>query len=723
MSHLAGVQEVGILPAASTAMGSSHSMQQVPTVHPSALNIRHTIRCAKAATGPAPQQHTSQAVQSPGTGQQALRAATAAAPGAKGAQTVPPGAEPGIGPAYTGKPGMPAGTAALNQSARKQKCPKWPGSCSQGAVADANRLHGVAAVALRPRSSKSCSAGKRQTTAKKLVFQQLSLAQQATSSSACKAPLVTAAHSAAKDDAAQQPVVAIRQAASAGAGTPTAKQQAGQDTAGMLVLLPAQTGVKAAEACDAAGPQGVSGARQEAAAASQKKGDPASDPNYHGPQAGSDVQCPHPAADKASSGRRQQWETAICKLRSLAQKHSQDSQEKAVNPAPDMTPEAGALQEQPVARKSDPAALDSHFLPVACGSSHVEALQRQVSVPGRPAALVPAPPDTGQLQLATTNPGTEAQASQAEAAPKPGAEEYTSLSHLRGVMRQQKEQQLETDSLMDTGQKPGSGMTVPLDQQQVQKTARAQSLQQQHLQQVPSMKPRQPGDVMAQQPAGCHAGHAHKRKRVEADAGAKVKLHSTCKVASHMPSAQVPCKRPCLSASGHERPHMPAAQGPPERLKSTETHSWVCGKHPADAAQPSHSGVPGQRAPTGPQQTAGAAPLPCQLVAWPPHCEPNLACLGRHGSQQLPHALPVPLAMQSGHVPAGKALWGEAAVLVPVGQQDKSQGGSEPQQGGLRLDLSSEEDPLLCTQKLPSSQGVHSTCRPHVVPVLTVSTT
>ena len=32
--------------------------------------------------------------------------------------------------------------------------------------------------------------------------------------------------------------------------------------------------------------------------------------------------------------------------------------------------------------------------------------------------------------------------------------------------------------------------------------------------------------------------------------------------------------------------------------------------------------------------------------------------------------------------------------------------GSEGQQGGLRLDLSSEEDPLLCTQRLPSSQGV-----------------
>ena len=34
--------------------------------------------------------------------------------------------------------------------------------------------------------------------------------------------------------------------------------------------------------------------------------------------------------------------------------------------------------------------------------------------------------------------------------------------------------------------------------------------------------------------------------------------------------------------------------------------------------------------------------------------------------------------------------------------------GSEGRQGGLRLDLSSEEDPLLCTQRLPSSQGVYT---------------
>ena len=40
-----------------------------------------------------------------------------------------------------------------------------------------------------------------------------------------------------------------------------------------------------------------------------------------------------------------------------------------------------------------------------------------------------------------------------------------------------------------------------------------------------------------------------------------------------------------------------------------------------------------------------------------------------------------------------------------VGSANASVEGSQVHQDGLRLDLSSEEDPLLCTQRLPSSQG------------------
>ncbi|KAL3133448.1 hypothetical protein ABBQ38_007311 [Trebouxia sp. C0009 RCD-2024] len=698
------------MPAALTAIGNSQT-PQLPAFCPSQTNIRHTTPQAKASTKPAPHEHSSPAVRSSDTGQQALQAATTAVLGAEAARAVPLDAEPGMTPAQTGAPEMPAGVAAPKQSAGNLKCPRWPGSCSQGPVADANRLHGIAAIAVPPRRSKSCSAGKRQHTAKKLIFQQLSLAQQASSSPSCRAPAATAADRGAVDVAEQQPVVAVKQTACAvgGMAVPSADTHAKALEAGIAGKRLGRQTVEVR----LAGSQGVSAARQDAKAAAalcQKEGPAASGTEQHGP-AGSDGQYPHPEADKASGGSQEQWETAISKLRRLAQKHSQDSHENAaaMDTATDMTPEAGALMEQrpvpadeqPPAHNRNPASLRSHLLHAACGPSRDEKLQQQVAVPGRPAAMHPALPGTaGQLQLPTDHPGIGAKALQGEPAPKPGPGDYTALSHAKGVMRQQKQQQLEPDPLPDTGQKPGSSSMV----------LTAPQAPQQHPRQAPSMKPRQPG--------GRHAEHAQKRKRLEADACAVVKPQSAGEVAAHLP-----CKKQRLLASGHQRSHPPAAQG----YQSTERHSLVCGKRQTGAATPCDSGASDQG---GPQQREGAAtvqntaPMPCQLVAWPPNCEPNPACVGiRHDSQQLPRALPVAVAVGVGHLPAASAavgvsvkavvsqaamglLMGEAMVLPPAGQQDKSQGGSEPHQGGLRLDLSSEEDPLLCTQKLPSSQGV-----------------
>ncbi|KAL0054672.1 hypothetical protein WJX82_000828 [Trebouxia sp. C0006] len=50
---------------------------------------------------------------------------------------------------------------------------------------------------------------------------------------------------------------------------------------------------------------------------------------------------------------------------------------------------------------------------------------------------------------------------------------------------------------------------------------------------------------------------------------------------------------------------------------------------------------------------------------------------------------------------AGKQAEGSSAIVEASAGQDDSQG----QLGALRLDLSSEEDPLLCTQRMPPSQG------------------
>ena len=651
---------------------------------------------------------------------------------------------------------MPAGAAAASkEAAGQQRAHRWPGSCSQGAVADANHLHGVAAVVVSAQRSKSCSAGGRQHTAKKLVFQQVSLAQQCSLQSpgapaqGFRAAPATAAGSDAKAGAAGQSV-AFKQAADLAAGAVAApKRPARQD----VVVGPSagQTGVKLAEAgVVAVASQAVPNAQAgvlAAAAVSRKIGSSASVSKQHG-HAGSDGLGLPTEAVRGSSGSQEQWETAVSKLRSLAEKHSQDSHEgAAIDHAIDLGPEAGPQQEhrsapadeQPLAREGDSATPGFHVPPITDHPKHVQALQQQVAVSSRhvdqAAALLGQPP--------VDSHSTEVQTCQGKPESKAGAGVYTGLSRLRALMRQQK-QQLGTDPLLNTGQNPGSSVTVAAGLKQGQSTAGAPQLGQQHPQHTPSMEHTQRGVVKAKahRLGETLADQGHKRKRLEAGACDQVKSHSAA-LASHVLSAQAPCKRQCLPATSTHAAHSPAACGD----QNAERHSLVYGKRPAGAAQP-----PSLTAP----HHSGAAEAGCgsasihdkgPLVAWPMGCEPNLAPALQHDSQQLPPAVPVAAATgsvdsasaaanaentvkavvdettavaaaaevlvgeASGGVPpvgaaGGIPLVGEAAGGVPLaGQQDKSQGGSEVQQGGLRLDLSSEEDPLLCTQKLPSSQG------------------
>ena len=749
---VAGALQGSVMPATSAGIGNSQT-QQMPTAHVSQTDV------GRLCTGPAPQlQLQQQTSQASDPNQPALQAATAAAPAA--AQTPLPVVQKGMTPAHTAKANMPAGAAAFKEPAGQQRGPRWPGSCSQGAVADANRLHGVAAVVVRAQRSKSCSAGGRQHTAKKLVFHQVSLAQQSslpgTSAQALRAAPATAAGSDAKTGAARQSA-ASEEAADAGA-VAASKCQARQE---VFDLSGGQTGAKLAEAAVTSGPQAASNARAgvpAAAAVSQQAGSVASVSQRH-KHAGSDGLGPHTEADKGSTGSQDQWETAVSKLHSLAEKHSQGSQEGAAvdsarnisceGPGPWQEHRAAPADEQTNTRKGGSATPGSHAPPVAGKPRHVQGLQQQVAMPV--AWTVALSDAAGQPQAPIDNSSTGVQACQGELLGKAGQEGYTGLSRLRALMLQQKQkqkQQLGTDPLMDTGQNPSSSGTVAAGLKKVQNTAGAPQLGQQHPQQKTAgapqreqQHPQRAASMERPHPLGeAFAEQGCKRKRLEAGACDQAAPLSAA-TALHMASAQAPCKRQCLPVSSTHSSHGPAAHG----CNNAGRHSLVYGKRSADAAQPS--------SPTAPAK-GGSASMHDRVpqVAWPRGCEPNLAPALQHDSQQLAPALPVASATggkdsaaaaaanvenvvkavvhetaaaaatevlvgkAAGGVPpvgaaVGIPLVGEAAGEVPlVGQQDRSQGGSEAQQGGLRLDLSSEEDPLLCTQKLPSSQGTAPKC-------------
>lgn len=729
---LAGLQQGRVKTATSAGFGNSQT-QQAPAVRASKTGTGHDTSQMMLSVDPQLlQQQPIQAVQASDPVQPAMQAAPADALAA--AKICLPKVHTEATSPQTCQANMHAGMAACKQPAGMQRGSRWPGSCSQGAVADANHLHGVTATVVRAQRSKSCSAGGRQHTAKKLVFQQLSLAQQSSLQSpgvpvpGARASLATAAGSDTRADAAPQPL-ARKQAASTGA-VAAPKQQARQE---VVRPVASQAGGTMAQAGVAVVPQAVSKAKAVVPAAAevfQKEGSAVSVSQ----QSGSEGRGPHSETDKGSNGSQEQWETAVSKLRSLAERHSQDSQEgAAMDIATDIGPACRPMQEhrprppdeQPLARKGPSA---SRGLPVASSPRRVQGLQKQIARPGRPvaqaAALPGAPGQPGQAPMDKS--GTGAQACRGEPMSKAGAAGYTGLSRLRAFMRQQK-QQLKTDPPMDTGQQHCSTATVATE---AQNRTRPPQLGQQPPHQAPSMerKPHSVAAANAYRLEETHTEQGHKRKRLEAGACDQAKPH-TAGGAPHMPSADAQCKRQCLSASSPEPSHSPAAQGGHQ----AERHSLVYGKRPAGAAHPSslnaphHSGSP-QAGSTGTIQPR--APL----VAWPVGCEPIQAPALQRGSQQLP---PVALAAGGKDQPAKAAADGtavkayateaaaevlageasgvsmveEAAGGVPsVGQQDTSQGGSEAQQGGLRLDLSSEEDPLMCTQKLPSSQG---TAPPH----------
>jgi len=70
-----------------------------------------------------------------------------------------------------------------------------------------------------------------------------------------------------------------------------------------------------------------------------------------------------------------------------------------------------------------------------------------------------------------------------------------------------------------------------------------------------------------------------------------------------------------------------------------------------------------------------------------------------------------PSAEAGTEVKEAAAVAGPAVVLPgAIDEASAGQDDSQGQPGGLRLDLSSEEDPLLCTQRMPPSQGESLCC-------------
>ena len=74
-------------------------------------------------------------------------------------------------------------------------------------------------------------------------------------------------------------------------------------------------------------------------------------------------------------------------------------------------------------------------------------------------------------------------------------------------------------------------------------------------------------------------------------------------------------------------------------------------------------------------------------------------------AQAVSRPAAVPVSTTVAGMPSSAAAVATAAAVGSDPPGSSSVEGSQAQQNGLRLDLSSEEDPLLCTQRLPSSQG------------------
>ncbi len=604
-----------------------------------------------------------------------------------------------------------AKSAAANQASSEPS--RWPGSCSQAAVADANAVHGVAAVVVRARRSKSCSGSTamRQHAAKKLTFQQLMLARKPHAGSATgdgkpaqsagqkplgQAKRIDANVSStvpesrlARQEVAEQATAAVAASAMAAPLVPAA-QAACINRKDSRQSPPQQSTHQTESVQQHVHPEGTG--QRPKRADQQQRAD-----QQHG------LQQQAAAGQQAEGSSEQQWQAAISQLHTLAEKHSQDSQDNddasadgaasagiAVRPDDHLVVKPLAVPaDQP--NQSEAAVSKLAGMPCklqtaqgdtssAADQAPAMAHARQALNDSNQAAVSGALQDNPQAvaqqqQLPNANaqqaslsahaamPGCVGQPETGEVPAAPAGPDlvslfraalhgYTGLSGLRQVMQQQRQQQGQTDGQTS---EQGLGQGPRLDPiPELACRLQGQGQKRKAPEEEPAHGSMHPGNGHGMRQGGASC----KRQRLPAPELAK--------------SVIQPAQTDMQSCS--------ASLSPIKGLQMRET------VHPTAA------------------DTAGrAGAQPCVN---PAKTDAQVQVLAKSAADARAGCGVAPAAEAGSEATEAAAVAGPAVVLpgaldeASVGQDD-----SQGQPGGLRLDLSSEEDPLLCTQRMPPSQG------------------
>ena len=248
---------------------------------------------------------------------------------------------------------------------------------------------------------------------------------------------------------------------------------------------------------------------------------------------------------------------------------------------------------------------------------------------------------------------------------------YTGLSRLRQVMRQQTQQQ---------GQNSGKGQTQGFVRTGGQTSEQGQG-------QGPRLDP-------IQELAGRLQGQGQKRKAPE-ERPAQGSMHRGSGHGMRQDRVGDSCKRQRLPTPELAKSGIQPAQ--------TDMQSCSASLSPNKGLQMQETAHP-----TAANTAGRAAAQPCGKPANP---DADFQILAQSAANARAGCGVAPAAEAGSEAKEAAAVAGPAIVLpgaiveASVGQDD-----SQGQLGGLRLDLSSEEDPLLCTQRMPPSQGESLCC-------------
>ena len=326
------------------------------------------------------------------------------------------------------------------------------------------------------------------------------------------------------------------------------KRQAGVSAAAAAhASAPAAEAKSVAQATSAA--QKAHSCRQDATdvpAADQKQAQAASKPQQQQPADAKDSQALHScrAVDKASGSSQEQWETAISKLNSLAQKHSQGSQDHPPADIPGpcdrksipscAEPGHAVVSRQLSAANGSSALVGCTLLPSVHGSSPQKTLgQPSASVslcqhdtyantkaalakPVLAPASLPCIVEEAHAQLGAASMRMEPLADPPADPPAPrgGEQSYTDLSRLKVVTHQQKQQ----PALGPAHIPQQSAAGIPAAAQQHKLQSAQCCMQQQGLQQTHGMDEAQQPQQAAlvhQTTRSLHLEQRQKRKRLE----------------------------------------------------------------------------------------------------------------------------------------------------------------------------------------------------------------